>query len=146
MLLGAQSRRAARYPDHARMGRRSYANHTALTSPLFTAWPQQAEIDCAAIENAINERDFSTLGELVEANALAMHATMQAARPRLTYLSSESWKVLERLWIARQDGLEAFATMDAGANVKIIFEEAVLDDVLNVFPSANIVAPFADRP
>ncbi|MBO9476296.1 diphosphomevalonate decarboxylase [Shimia sp. R11_0] len=118
-------------------------NHTVVTSPLFKSWPDQAEADCAAIETAIKEQDFETLGPLVEANALAMHATMQAARPALTYLTSESWTLLERLWRARQDGLRAFATMDAGANIKLIFLKQAATDVMQIFPQAQMIDPFS---
>lgn len=117
-------------------------NHTVATSPLFDAWPARAEADCAAIQNTVQDHDFQTLGALAEANALAMHATMLAARPALSYLKPESWQVLETLWAARRDGLAAFATMDAGANVKLIFEDHSLNDVAALFPQAQMIAPF----
>ncbi len=120
-------------------------NHTVATSPLFAAWPDRAEADCKAIEAAILEDDFETLGQLAEANALAMHATMMAARPALTYLEPGSWEVLERLWQARANGLKAYATVDAGANVKLIFRAADAGAVTEVFPTALIIDPF-ERP
>ncbi len=117
-------------------------NHTVETSPLFHAWPQQAELDCAQIEAAVMAQDFVSLGALAEANALAMHATMQAARPSLTYLTAQSWTLLDQLWRARKDGLEAYATMDAGANIKLIFLEASTNDLTRVFPQAQVIEPF----
>ena len=117
-------------------------NHTVATSPLFAAWPERAEADCAAIERAVKDEDFQTLGELSEANALAMHATMMAARPALTYLKPGSWQVLDTLWAARRDGLAAYATMDAGANVKLIFLDSTTQDMLSVFPNAQVIHPF----
>ena len=42
------------------------------------------------IEAAVVDKDFERLGELAEANALAMHATMLAARPALSYLSPKA--------------------------------------------------------
>ncbi|MEO0372031.1 MAG: diphosphomevalonate decarboxylase [Pseudomonadota bacterium] len=118
-------------------------NQTVATSPLFEAWPARAEADCDAVEAAVKGGDFETLGQLAEANALAMHATMMAARPALVYLKSGSWQVLETLWQARAAGLEAFATMDAGANVKLIFRERSALDVAQIFPQAQIIDPFA---
>ncbi|MEO0751959.1 MAG: diphosphomevalonate decarboxylase, partial [Pseudomonadota bacterium] len=112
---------------------------------LFDAWPARAEADCAAIEAAVAEGDFPTLGRLAEANALAMHATMMAARPVLTYLKPGSWQVLETLWHARGAGLDAYATMDAGANVKLIFQAPTTPDVLRVFPKAQVIDPFEAR-
>lgn len=118
-------------------------NHTVATSPLFPPWPALAEADCAAVEAAVRNQDFTALGEVAEANALAMHATMQAARPALSYLTAESWALLHRLWKARADGLAAYATMDAGANVKLIFLENAERDVVSLFPQAQVIRPFA---
>ncbi|MEM8774161.1 MAG: diphosphomevalonate decarboxylase [Pseudomonadota bacterium] len=118
-------------------------NHTSDTSPLFSAWPANAEADCATIEQAITAHDIEKLGETAEANALAMHATMMAARPSLCYLKPESWIALETIWEARAKGLQAYATMDAGANVKLIFLENQETAVKELFPQANIICPFA---
>ncbi len=117
-------------------------NHTVETSPLFPAWPQQAETDCARIEKAVLAQDLAALGALAEANALAMHATMQAARPALTYLTAQSWAYLDQLWAARKEGLEAYATMDAGANIKLIFLQESTDDVTQLFPQVQVIEPF----
>lgn len=117
-------------------------NHTLASSPLSAAWPDRAEADCAVIEGAIKERDFKSLGETVEANALAMHATMLAARPALSYLKPATWQVLETLWQARAEGLSAYATMDAGANVKLVFLEESAHAVRTTFPTAQVIAPF----
>ncbi len=118
-------------------------NHTVATSPLFSAWPAQAEKDCDSIERALIEQDFATVGHTAESNALGMHATMQAARPALSYLKPESWAVLETLWQARRNGLLAFATMDAGANVKLIYLEKDETSVKALFPTATCIAPFS---
>ena len=118
-------------------------NHTMATSPLFINWPAQAERDCDTIEKALRNRDFVTMGETAEANALGMHATMLAARPTLQYLKSQSWSVLETLWKARSEGLVAYATMDAGANIKILYLENAEPSIKELFPSANCIAPFS---
>ncbi|MEM9633659.1 MAG: diphosphomevalonate decarboxylase [Pseudomonadota bacterium] len=118
-------------------------DHTVATSSLFETWPKRAEADCALVEAAIADRDFTALGETAEANALAMHATMLAARPALSYLKPASWTILEELWQARREGIEAYATMDAGANVKLIFLKETEAQVANLFPQASIIEPFA---
>ncbi len=118
-------------------------NHTVATSPLFSSWPAQAERDCLSIEQALLEQDFVTVGQTAESNALAMHATMSAARPTLNYLKPQSWTVLDSLWRARGDGLNAYATMDAGANVKILYLENDEALIKELFPSATYIAPFA---
>ena len=120
-------------------------NHTVATSPLFQTWPAQAEADCTAVHRALEARDFATLGALSEANALALHATMMAARPALCYLKPQSWSVLEQLWAAREEGHEIYATMDAGANVKLLFLSSEESFVRHNFSTASVIRPF-DQP
>jgi len=118
--------------------------HTEVTSPLFPSWISQATQDCDVIEQALSTKNFITIGNTAESNALAMHATMMAARPTLTYLKPESWATLELLWQARKDGLQAYATMDAGANVKILYLEKDQTSIKSIFPAATCIAPFVD--
>ncbi|MEM1143273.1 MAG: diphosphomevalonate decarboxylase [Pseudomonadota bacterium] len=120
-------------------------NHTVGTSPLYAAWPQQAENDCNAIETAVKDQDMARLGPLCEANALAMHATMLAARPALRYLNAHSWQALDTLGRARAEGLKAFATMDAGPNIKLIYLAESSADVQSVFADAQEINPFAQQ-
>ena len=118
-------------------------NHTTATSPLYATWPQTAAADLAAIEAAIHACDFSALGSVAEANALAMHATMLAARPALCYLQPQTLTTLHRLWQARADGLDIYATIDAGPNVKILCRARDEAAVRDAFPQALWVNPFA---
>ena len=119
-------------------------NHTTATSPLYAAWPATAAADLAAIEAAIHARDFRTLGSVAEANALAMHATMLAARPALCYLQAQTLAPLQRLWQARADGLNIYATIDAGPNVKILCRADDEAAARAIFPQALWVNPFID--
>ena len=117
-------------------------NHTVATSPLFETWPAQAEADCTAVHAAVVARDFTALGALAEANALALHATMMAARPALCYLKPHSWQVLEQLWAARTEGHQIYATMDAGANVKLLFLSVEEAFVRRSFANVSVIRPF----
>ena len=118
-------------------------NHTTATSPLYTAWPATAARDLAAIEAAIHARDFTALGATAEANALAMHATMLAARPALSYLHGASLDALHHLWRQRADGLEIYATIDAGPNIKILYHRRDGAAVRAAWPQAVYINPFA---
>lgn len=121
---------------------RNGMNHTTVTSPLYQSWPEQAEADCRTIRQAVLDKDFEKLGETAEANALAMHATMLAARPALIYLQPQSWQILNHVHKARQDGHMIFATIDAGPNIKLIFLSPEEEFVKKAFPEAQIILPF----
>lgn len=97
---------------------------TVETSALYDAWPRQVATDLAAIRQAIRDRDFAALGAAAEANALAMHATMMAARPSVLYWQPESVAAMQQVWRTRADGLALYFTMDAGPNLKLLFREA----------------------
>lgn len=124
------------------VGSREGMRHTMATSPLYAAWPAAAERDLRALHAAARKRDFTRLGEIAEANAMAMHATMIAARPSLRYWRPETLAVLDRVAELRAAGTEAYATLDAGPNVKLLFQAADEALVRSAFPNLLIVNPF----
>lgn len=117
-------------------------NHTVATSPLYAVWPQTAEADLITLRRAIAEQDFTALGQTAEHNALAMHATMLAARPALVYLQSASLAALARLHALRADGLEHYATIDAGPNLKLLYHARDEADIRAAWPQAARINPF----
>ena len=124
------------------VGSREGMKRTVETSVLYNSWPQQAEADLADIRAAIHSKDFTRLGETAERNALAMHATMQAAWPPLIYLMPETVERIHQVHRARADGLEIYLTMDAGPNIKLLFTEESERAVINHFTGLKVVQPF----
>jgi diphosphomevalonate decarboxylase len=92
----------------------------AATSPLYPAWVAGAEADLAEARAAIRARDLETLGLLAEHSALTMHAVGLAARPPLLYWRGATVDCLHRVWALRAGGTPAFATIDAGPQVKVL--------------------------
>lgn len=97
------------------------------TSPFYAAWRGCAVDDLRAARQAIEDRDFSAFGELCEENALRMHATALAARPPVVYWTPGTLAVLRAVQALRQGGLEAYASMDAGANVHLLVQPESVD-------------------
>ncbi len=116
--------------------------HTVATSPLYAAWPGLVERDLAEARAAIGARDLERLGRTAEGNALAMHATMAAARPSVIYWTGATIETLHRVHECRRNGIPVYATMDAGPNVKLIFESAHADAIGAAFPGVEIIRPF----
>ncbi len=91
------------------------------TSPFYPAWVSSAATDLAAARDAVRARDFAALAEVSEHNCLKMHAVMQASRPPLVYWSGATVDCLQRIRALRErEGVEAFFTVDAGAQVKAV--------------------------
>ncbi|MFB7874783.1 MULTISPECIES: diphosphomevalonate decarboxylase [unclassified Nocardia] len=97
---------------------------TTATSPLYRPWAESSRADLAEMRAAVQRRDLPAIGEIAERNALGMHATMLAARPGIRYLSPHSLTVLDAVLALRADGIAAYATMDAGPNVKVLCSRA----------------------
>lgn len=111
-------------------------SRTRDTAPLFAAWPTQVERDLPRIRRAVLDRDFTTLGQTAEQNALAMHATMIAAWPPLIYWQPETLATLHKVHALRAEGVEVYATLDAGPNVKLLYLRESDAAVLAAFPTA----------
>lgn len=101
-------------------GSRDAMEHCAETSPLYDAWVALVPRDLAAAEVAVQTGDLAALGELAEANALAMHASAIAARPAIIYWQPATLAALAEVRALRAAGRGAWATMDAGPHVKVL--------------------------
>jgi diphosphomevalonate decarboxylase len=101
-------------------GSRDAMDHTAATSPFYASWIALVPRDLEGAEAAIARGDVQALGEVAEANALAMHASAIAARPAVIYWQPASLAALAAVRDLRANGHAAWATMDAGPHVKVL--------------------------
>ncbi|MDR6981039.1 diphosphomevalonate decarboxylase [Streptomyces sp. 3330] len=99
---------------------RDAMRRTVATSPLYGPWAASSKDDLVAMRAALLRADLDAVGEIAERNALGMHATMLAARPAVRYLAPATLMVLDSVLQLRRDGVAAYATMDAGPNVKVL--------------------------
>lgn len=118
--------------------------NTLQTSILYNSWQKQVAQDLSAIKKAIRTNDFILLGKTAEANALAMHATMLAAKPAIIYSQPETLQTILKIWELRKSGINLYFTQDAGPNIKLLFLANEQNKILKHFPNLEIVAPFDD--
>lgn len=91
-----------------------------LTSPLYEGWVAHAPALMARAERAVAERDLVALGEVMEASTFEMHATMSTSVPPLLYWQPGTVAALHVVFALRSRGVGAWATMDAGPQVKVL--------------------------
>ncbi|WP_033308462.1 diphosphomevalonate decarboxylase [Streptomyces iakyrus] len=108
---------------------------TVETSPLYRPWVESSRADLTEMRAALLRGDLEAVGEIAERNALGMHATMLAARPAVRYMAPATLAVLDSVLRLRQDGVAAYATMDAGPNVKVLCAGADADRVARTLRS-----------
>ena len=69
---------------------------------------------------AIRDRNLGVLGAICEADAVSMHIVAMTAIPPTFYWNAGTMAVIHALHRWRDEGLFAYFTMDAGANVHVI--------------------------
>jgi diphosphomevalonate decarboxylase len=121
---------------------REAMNRTVETSSLYAGWSEQVQKDLPLMLEAIHTQDFGSLGMLSEQNALAMHATMIAARPPVFYWKKRTLEVMHHVWEARAEGIPVYFTIDAGPNVKLLFEDAMTEELRSFFPGMQVTNPW----
>ena len=136
--IGALVLCAAEKPVGSKEGMRRCVENCSF----YAVWPERVKKDLAQVKQAIHCRDFPQLGIVAEGNALAMHALMMATQPPLVYWQPESVAAMHTIWNARADGLPLWFTMDAGPNIKLLFEAKDESSVRALFPAVQVVSPF----
>ncbi|MBD3168358.1 MAG: diphosphomevalonate decarboxylase [candidate division Zixibacteria bacterium] len=94
--------------------------HTRQTSPFYNKWIKLGAQDYKEMLRAINLRNLTRIGELMESNTLAMHSCIMSARPPIVYWSPATIYIIQKVRSWRDEGLDVYFTIDAGANVFVL--------------------------
>ncbi|GAP00174.1 diphosphomevalonate decarboxylase [Fructobacillus ficulneus] len=102
----------------------------AMTSPDYEAWVAKSHEQFDVMQAALAANDLETVGAIAEENALAMHAlNMSATDRRFTYFSQMTIDIIAFVKELRKQGFLAYATIDAGPNVKIITRQDQAEEI-----------------
>lgn len=101
----------------------------ALTSPYYSKRQELLPDRLDAVRRAIRDRDLATLGPILEEEAVDLHLIAMSSHPPIFYWSPGTLAVLRALRELRQEGLQTWATMDAGANVHVLCDADSEDEV-----------------
>ena len=99
------------------------------SSPFYPNWVKLVASEIEEIKQAIAKKDVQKIGEISEHNAMSMHALTLSADPSFTYFEPETIQIIQIIQELRQKGIFAYATIDAGPNVKIICTKESLPKV-----------------
>lgn len=105
-------------------------NHRlAASSPYLAVRLQEVPVRIEQTLRAIAERDLRNLGAICEADAISLHVVAMTSKPPTFYWNAGTLAVMHALHRWRAGGLEAYFTMDAGANVHVICSGGDASDV-----------------
>jgi diphosphomevalonate decarboxylase len=86
---------------------------------------QQANGNITKLKSILASGDFDEFFALVESEALSLHAMMMSSSPYFILMKPNTLEVINRLWEFRQSKrIHVGFTLDAGANVHILYPEA----------------------
>jgi diphosphomevalonate decarboxylase len=89
----------------------------------------QAQRNLENTLHALSANDFEQLGSIAECEALTLHALLMSANPGILLLKPATVEVIHRVRNARKNGLPMFFTLDAGANVHVMYPHDSAPDV-----------------
>lgn len=116
---------------------------SVATSPYYDSWRKVVAADMVAIKKAIANKDINEIGHIAETNAMRMHALTLSSDPSFTYFNAETINTINLLNNLHNDGLNCYYTMDAGPNVKVIYDavdrEKILEKLIPVFGKDHLV-------
>ena len=82
----------------------------------------EANDNLKALLPILKSGDIKAFGELVEHEALTLHAMMMMSNPAFILMKPNTVAALEKLWeFRRETGKHLYFTLDAGANVHLLY-------------------------
>ncbi len=95
------------------------------TNPYAERRFQEARENFAPLKSILKIGDLDAFIKLVEHEALTLHAMMMMSDPAFILMKSGTMEVINKIWKFRAvTGLPLFFTLDAGANVHLLFPSA----------------------
>ena len=93
---------------------------------------QQANHNISKISEVFQNGDLNEFITIVESEALSLHAMMMTSNPYFILMKPNTLKIINKIWEFRgETNSNICFTLDAGANVHVLFPEAAKESVNN---------------
>lgn len=118
-------------PDAKKTSSRSAMKNSVATSPMYKKWIEESEKNLVLMRQAITDKNFDLVGKLAEEDCLGMHATAHTSNPPVNFWTPATHTIMELVKKLRTDhNISCYFTIDAGPNVKILCQEADVQNIL----------------
>ena len=102
------------------------------TNPYAARRFQEARENFAPMKEILKSGDLQAFMKLVEHEALTLHAMMMMSDPAFILMQTGTLQVINRVWEFRKEtNLPLFFTLDAGANVHLLFPSEKKAEISN---------------
>lgn len=104
----------------------SSAGHALMEShPYRESRIKQAKQHTQSLIEAMRSGNWQSFGQIIEAEALSLHALMMTSSPPVMLLAPNTLQAIERIQNFRQEkALPLYFTIDAGPNIHLIYPKA----------------------
>lgn len=107
--------------------------------PFAQSRYEQAQNNLSNLLEVLKSKDLNKFIEITESEALSLHAMMMCSLPYYILMKPQTISIIERIWeYRRESSLPVSFTLDAGANVHVLFPKAHKIKVLE-FINKNLI-------
>ena len=119
----------------------STVGHKLMEGHPFAAQRfNQAHNNLSELKHVLVTGNLKRFIEIVESEALTLHAMMMTSMPYFILMKPNTLEIIQKIWNYRaQNNFNLCFTLDAGANVHLLFPEAEADEVYE-FIKSQLVA------
>ena len=115
------------------------------TNPYAERRFQEAHENFATLKDILKTGDLEGFIKLTEHEALTLHALMMMSDPAFILMKTGTLEVINKIWEFRRiTGLPLFFTLDAGANVHLLFPNDIESDKIKIFIKQELL-PFTQN-
>lgn len=109
----------------------SSAGHNLMMGHAYAANRfEQGKRNTVALKNILRSGNWDKFIDLMESEALTLHAMMMTSHPPFILMKPKTLDVISRIWAFRHStGLPVGFTLDAGANLHLVFAKSALSAV-----------------
>ncbi|MBF8457126.1 diphosphomevalonate decarboxylase [Kaistella sp. G5-32] len=110
------------------------------TNPYAEKRFQEAHENFSLLKDILKSGDMKSFIQLVEHEALTLHAMMMMSEPAFILMKTGTLAVINKIWeFRKQTNLPLFFTLDAGANVHLLFPSNNDEDKIKSFIIKELV-------
>lgn len=92
---------------------------------------EQAHTNLSKVKTILSSGNIEEFIKIVESEALTLHAMMMASMPYFILMKPNTLEIINKIWSFRSiTQIPVCFTLDAGANVHVLYPENVKDEVL----------------
>lgn len=108
--------------------------------PFAEARFEQANSNLRNLKHVLKSGDLKEFNKIVESEALTLHAMMMSSDPYFLLVRPNTIAIIEKVWAFRKEHqLNLTITLDAGANVHLLYPEAEKHAILDFIKSELVV-------